>query len=94
MAKKTRKKSSSKSSNSAKQSKWTFPQNTLEECVRVAKVIEDNFAGKGVTAEHLVKPVGFNQTKDWRFLNLLRRMSAASVEFDQAGHWLLRHSLA
>ncbi len=51
---------------------WTFPKNSLEEAIRVAKAIEDQNAGNPMRADVLVKAVGFNQSNDWRFLNLLR----------------------
>lgn len=50
---------------------WTFPKSTLEEAIRVAKVIEDKNAGKPMQAKEIAKVVGFNQP-DWRFLDLLR----------------------
>src|SRR2546427_9590071 len=49
---------------------WTFPQNTLEEAIRLAQVIEEKNAGKPIKAEALAEMTGF-KVNDWRFLNLL-----------------------
>jgi len=54
---------------------WTFPKNSLEEAIEVAKAIEDQNAGNPMKADVLVKAVGFKQSNDWRFLNLLRSAS-------------------
>ncbi len=51
---------------------WTFPKNTLEEAIRVAKAIEEKNAGNPMHASDLAKAVGFRQSNDWRFLDLLR----------------------
>lgn len=51
---------------------WTFPKNTLEEAIDVAKAIEEKNAGNPMPADELVKAVGFKKTTDWRFLDLLR----------------------
>lgn len=51
---------------------WTFPQNTLEEAIGIAKAIEDKNAGNPMKADLLVKAIGFNKPNDWRFKNLLK----------------------
>ena len=51
---------------------WTFPKLSLEEALRIPKAIEDMNAGKPWRSEELAKAVGFNQSSDWRFLDLLR----------------------
>lgn len=51
---------------------WTFPKNTLEESIAVAKAIEEQNAGNPMKADVLVRAVGFKKTNDWRFLDLLR----------------------
>ena len=51
---------------------WKFPKNTLEEALKVAKALEEKFAGNPTKAEDLVRAVGFNKTNDWRFKDLLR----------------------
>jgi hypothetical protein len=51
---------------------WTFPQNTLEDAITVAKAIEDKNAGNPMKADLLVKAIGFNKPNDWRFKNLLK----------------------
>jgi hypothetical protein len=51
---------------------WKFPKNTLEEALRVAKALDEKFAGNPTKAGDLVKAVGFNKETDWRFLNLLK----------------------
>jgi hypothetical protein len=56
----------------AKGSPWTFPKNTLEDAIRIAKAIEDKNAGNPMPAPDLARAVGFRQSQDWRFLDLLR----------------------
>ena len=51
---------------------WTFPKNTLEEAISVAKAIEEKNAGNPMRAPELAKAVGYRQPSDWRFLDLLR----------------------
>lgn len=71
--KKTTSKSSKKKNSSSKSSgNWTFPKNSLEDALRIARAIEDKNAGNPMRADQLVKAVGFNKTSDWRFSDLLR----------------------
>jgi hypothetical protein len=51
---------------------WTFPKNTLEEAISVAKAIEEKYAGNPMRAPELAKAVGYRLSNDWRFLDLLR----------------------
>lgn len=51
---------------------WTFPKNSLEEALKIARAIEDKNAGKPTKAADLVKVVGFRKANDWRFQVLLR----------------------
>src|SRR3990172_1753373 len=51
---------------------WKFPKNTLEETLKVAKALDEKFAGNPTKAEDLVKAVGFNKETDWRFQDLLK----------------------
>ena len=51
---------------------WTFPKNTLEEAIKVARAIEEQNAGNPMKPDILAKAVGFNAMADWRFLDLLR----------------------
>lgn len=51
---------------------WTFPKNTLEEAVKIARAVEEQNAGNPMKPDMLAKAVGFNSTSDWRFLDLLR----------------------
>lgn len=51
---------------------WTFPKVSLEDALRIPKAIEDMNAGKPWRSEELAKAVGFNQSADWRFLDLVR----------------------
>jgi len=51
---------------------WTFPKNTLEDTIRVARAIEDKNAGKPMRADMLVRAVGYHQVSDWRFRDLLK----------------------
>ncbi|MET0792717.1 MAG: hypothetical protein ABW061_14450 [Polyangiaceae bacterium] len=55
---------------SARGPEWTFPKNTLEDPIRVARAIEDENAGKPMRADMLVKAVGYHQITDWRFRDL------------------------
>lgn len=68
----TKKSSRAKREASAALAPWRFPKNTLEEALRVAKAIDDKFAGNPTKAPDLVKAVGFNKENDWRFLDLLK----------------------
>src|SRR5580658_449702 len=56
----------------AKRQPWTFPKNTLEDAIRVAKAIEEMNAGNPMPAQEVAVAVGFRQAQDWRFLDLLR----------------------
>jgi hypothetical protein len=51
---------------------WTFPKNTLEAAILVAKAIEEQNAGNPMKADLLCKAVGFRRPDDWRFLDLLK----------------------
>src|SRR5262249_5679449 len=56
----------------AKGMPWTFPKNTLEDAIRVAKSVEEKNAGNPMPAPALAVAVGFRRSSDWRFLDLLR----------------------
>lgn len=74
---------------------WTFPKNTLEQAIDVAKALEAQNAGNPMKADMLVRAVGFKQPSDWRFLELLRSANqyglvdgsgaTAVVRLDQIG---------
>jgi len=51
---------------------WTFPKNTLEDAIRIPKAIEEQNAGNPMKADMIAKAVGFHQSDDWRFKDLLR----------------------
>jgi hypothetical protein len=51
---------------------WTFPKNTLEDAIKIARAIEEQNAGNPMRPEILMKAVGYNSVADWRFLDLLR----------------------
>ena len=51
---------------------WTFPKNTLEDAICVAKAIEDKNGGNPMRSEMLARAVGFNQPNDWRFQDLMK----------------------
>ncbi len=57
---------------SGKGAPWTFPKNTLEDAIRVAKAVEEKNAGNPMHAADLAKALGYHQSNDWRFLDLLR----------------------
>lgn len=56
----------------AKGKPWTFPKNNLEDAIAIAKAIEEKNAGNPMPAKDLASAVGFRQSQDWRFLDLLR----------------------
>lgn len=74
LARRTIKKQDSKSKKSKKTATalWTFPKHSLEDALRIPRILEDKFAGKATPAEHLAKALGFNKSDDWRFLEPLR----------------------
>jgi hypothetical protein len=51
---------------------WSFPKNTLEDAIIVAKAIEDKNGGNPMKADLLVKAVGLNKPNDWRYLDLVK----------------------
>jgi hypothetical protein len=57
---------------SAKGKPWTFPKNSLEDAIGIAKAIEEKNAGNPMPAQDVAVAVGFRQSSDWRFLDLLR----------------------
>lgn len=64
--------SKAKSKSPARGKPWTFPKNSLEESLRVARAIEDKNAGNPMRAADLGKALGFNRPADWRFQDLLK----------------------
>lgn len=62
----------STSTSSAKGKQWSFPKNTLEDALRIARAIEDKNAGNPMRAADLVIAVGYKKATDWRFQDLLR----------------------
>lgn len=74
---------------------WTFPKNTLEDAIRVPRALEEKNGGNPWPASELAKAVGFNQSSDWRFQDLLRSANlygmvtgtgaAATVELTKLG---------
>lgn len=50
----------------------TFPKNTLEDAIAIAKALEEKNAGNPMPAQELAVAVGFRQSNDWRLLDLLR----------------------
>lgn len=51
---------------------WTFPKNTLEDAIKIARAIEEQNGGNPMKPDVLAKAVGYNSMADWRFLDLLR----------------------
>lgn len=101
-AKKTqpKQKTSTKKTKTSSRSKgrgptWTFPRDTLEDAIRIAKGIEDKHAGNPMDAPMLAKAVGFKRANDWRFLQLLQSANqyalvsgsgaSATVSLEQIG---------
>lgn len=71
---KVAKTSAAKASKTAKPapSPWTFPKNTLEDAIKIARAIEEQNGGNPMKPDMLATAVGYNSTADWRFLDLLR----------------------
>jgi hypothetical protein len=67
-----RRRAQSSDPSAAKRKPWTFPKNTLEEAIRIAKAIEEKNAGNPMPAKDVAVAVGYRQASDWRFLDLLR----------------------
>jgi len=61
-----------KSRGEGKKVPWTFPQKSLEDAIRIAKIIDEKNAGNPMPAQDLATAVGFRQAQDWRFQDLLR----------------------
>ena len=51
---------------------WTFPKNTLEDAIKIARAIEEQNGGNPMKPDMLAKAVGYSAMADWRFLDLLR----------------------
>lgn len=61
-----------KANETAKGKPWTFPKNSLEEALFVARAIEDKNAGNPMRATDIVTALGFKNASDWRFQDLLK----------------------
>lgn len=57
---------------STKGKPWTFPKNSLEDAIGVAKAIEEKNAGNPMPGQDLALAVGYRLSNDWRFLDLVR----------------------
>ncbi|MBI3526805.1 MAG: hypothetical protein HY067_02435 [Betaproteobacteria bacterium] len=71
-AKKGKQKKAAELLTTAKGKPWTFPKNSLEDAIALAKAIEEKNAGNPMPAQEIAVAVGFRQSSDWRFLDLLR----------------------
>lgn len=71
-AKKAKKAKRAIKSATAKGTPWTFPKNVLEDAIRIAQAIEEKNAGNPMHAPDLAIAVGYKQSTDWRFGDLLR----------------------
>ena len=60
------------STNSKTTTPWTFPKHPLEDALLIPKAIEEKNGGNPMKADMLAKAVGYNQSNDWRFKDLLR----------------------
>jgi hypothetical protein len=69
---KTGKKFAKKADQGAKGKPWTFPKNTLEDAIKIARAIEEKNAGNPMPAQDVAIAVGFRFSTDWRFGDLLR----------------------
>ena len=98
-ATRAKKQSRAKREASAALAPWRFPKNSLEDALRIAKAIDDKYAGNPTKAADLVKAVGFNKESDWRFLDLLKSSalygltsgtgSTATVRLEKLGEDIL-----
>ena len=102
-SKKPKKKGAKKNTSGTKHSTgltpYRFPKNTLEEALKIAKAIDDKFAGNPTKAVDLVKAVGFNKENDWRFTDLLKSSalygitsgtgSTATIRLEKCGEDIL-----
>src|SRR3989339_37278 len=72
--KKTKKKPNNKTSGipKLKSGMWSFPKNSLEDAIKIAKTIEDKNGGNPMEIAMLVKGVGYKSPVDWRFRDLVR----------------------
>jgi len=61
-----------KEASTSKRAPWTFPKNTLEDAIKIPKAIEEKNAGKPMPAREVALAVGYRQSNDWRYLDLLR----------------------
>ena len=82
----SRKQRKSKGESAAKGKPWTFPKSTLEAAIEVAKAIEEKRAGNPMPAVELAKAVGFRQSNDWRFLELLRSANQYGLVTGSGAH--------
>jgi hypothetical protein len=74
VGKKTRKspKSPAGDPSIAKGKPWTFPKNSLEDAIGIAKAIEEKNAGNPMPAHDVALAIGFRLPSDWRFQDLVR----------------------
>ncbi len=70
--KRSPRKKANRENNAARGASWTFPKESLESSIRIARAIDEKHGGNPMGAEDLAKAVGFRQSADWRFLDLLR----------------------
>ena len=78
---------------------WTFPRNTLEDSIQIAKVIEDQNAGNTMRAEELARAMNLSKNSA-KFLDLLRSANLyglvsgvganATVNITQIGREIIR----
>ena len=69
---------------------WTFPKNSLEDAISIAKAIEDKNGGNPMKADILAKAVGFNKPTDWRFLDLLKSANLYGLVSGSGQHALVQ----
>ncbi|HEV2078683.1 MAG TPA: hypothetical protein VGR19_02135, partial [Allosphingosinicella sp.] len=69
---------------------WTFPKNSLEDALNIAKAIEEQNAGNPMKADMLVRAVGFSTVNDWRFLELLRSANQYGIVEGSGRHATVR----
>ncbi|MBM3319243.1 MAG: hypothetical protein FJY73_01005 [Candidatus Eisenbacteria bacterium] len=69
---------------------WTFPKETLESAIRVPRAIDEKHGGNPMNAADLAKAVGFHQSNDWRFLDLLRAANQYGLVSGSGAHATVR----
>lgn len=77
---------------SAKGKPWTFPKNSLEDAIGIARAVEEKNAGNPMPAQDVALAVGFKQSTDWRFLDLLRSANQYGLVTGSGANATIHHA--